>query len=60
MQASKTNWLFYIESTLIKSFHAINDLKKTNILIHCPSGEDGSSILSSLIQLSADPYYRTF
>lgn len=57
---TKTNWMYYVENTLIKSFYAVNDLKKQNILIHCPTGDDGSAVLSSLIQLICDPYYRTF
>lgn len=46
---TKTNWMYYVENTLVKSFYAVNDLKKQNILIHCPSGDDGSAVLSSLI-----------
>ena len=59
-QLTKTKWLLYIEVVLQKAFDIDLGLKKSNILIHCPSGDDGSSVLSSLAQIIIDPYYRTF
>jgi myotubularin-related protein 1/2 len=36
------------------------NLRKFPVLIHCPTGMDGSSVLSSLVQIVSDPFYRTF
>jgi len=35
-------------------------LKRQPVLIHCPTGGDGSAVLSSLAQIIIDPFYRTF
>ena len=56
----KTKWPIYIEEALQKAFDIGIALYKFNVLIHCPSGDDGSSIMSSLAQIIMDPYYRTF
>ena len=56
----KTKWSAMIEEVLQKSFDIVQNLRKNSVLIHCPSGADGSSVLSSLAQLILDPYYRTF
>lgn len=49
-----------IEEVLQKAFDIVQNLRKNSVLIHCPSGADGSCVLSSLAQLILDPYYRTF
>lgn len=57
---AKTKWLSYIENILQKAFDIDFLLKERNILVHCPSGDDGSSVLCSIAQILIDPYYRTF
>lgn len=56
----KTKWPGLIEQVLQKSFDIVLTLKKHSVLIHCPTGSDGSCVLSSLAQIIMDPYYRTF
>ena len=56
----KTKWPFYLEEALKNAFTISTGLSKQNILIHCPSGADGSSVMSSLALLILDPEYRTF
>lgn len=58
----KTKWLSQIENILNHAFKAANILThhSANLLIYCPHGSDGSSLLSSLTQVIIDPYYRTF
>ena len=59
-QFTKTKWSQYIEEVLGKAFDVGIGLSKNNILIHCPNGDDGSCVLSSLSQIVMDPFYRTF
>jgi hypothetical protein len=59
-QLTKTNWLLYIENVLEKAFDIDSSLKQANVLVHCPTGDDGSAVLCSLAQIIIDPYYRTF
>lgn len=56
----KTKWPVYIEEVLQKAFDVVLTLKRHSVLIHCPTGSDGSCVLSSLAQIIMDPYYRTF
>lgn len=45
---TKTNWLLQVENILQKAFDVQATLKKHNVLIHCPTGDDGSCVLSSV------------
>ena len=56
----KTKWPYYLEEALKNAFTISTGLGKQNILIHCPSGADGSSVMSSLALLILEPHYRTF
>lgn len=58
----KTKWLSQVENILNFAFKAANILTHhaANLLIYCPQGADGSSLLSALTQVIIDPYYRTF
>lgn len=56
----KTKWPIMMEEVLAKAFDIVQNLRRNSILIHCPSGADGSCVLSSLAQIILDPYYRTF
>lgn len=58
-QVLKTKWPLLIEEVLQRAFDIGQALSKDNVLIHCPSGDDGSAVLSSLVQIIMDPYYRT-
>lgn len=56
-----SSWLKYIKlllsstDTLVKSIVFNN----SNILVHCSDGWDRTAQITSLVQLSLDPYYRT-
>lgn len=56
----KTKWPIYIEEVLQKAFDIGLGLVKSSILIHCPTGDDGSSVMCSLAQIIMDPFYRSF
>ena len=56
----KTKWPVMIEEVLIKAHYILHQIRKRSVLIHCPTGTEGSAILSSLAQVMIDPYYRTF
>ena len=50
-EITKMSWILMIEKTLSRAFDIDNDLmskKQTNVVIHCPTGDDGSCVLSSL------------
>ncbi|CDO94352.1 unnamed protein product [Kluyveromyces dobzhanskii CBS 2104] len=62
LNSDKSNsWLKYIKlllsstDTLVKSIVFNN----SNILVHCSDGWDRTAQITSLLQLSLDPYYRT-
>ena len=45
----KSKWPSRIESTLRAAGDIVQDLKKANILITCPTGSEFSCVLSSLV-----------
>mmetsp|Transcript_21811 Transcript_21811/g.33743 ORF Transcript_21811/g.33743 Transcript_21811/m.33743 type:complete len:87 (+) Transcript_21811:1524-1784(+) len=49
-----------LEEAVHTSFNAAFFMNKGPVVIHCNTGNDGSSVISSLAQLIADPFYRTF
>ena len=55
-----TRWLAMIEDILWRAYFLLGHLKTDTVLLHCQSGNDASSVLSSLAQVMSDPYYRTF
>ncbi|CAJ0866332.1 3607_t:CDS:10 [Entrophospora sp. SA101] len=58
----RSNWLKHISSLLyaavkiIKNVHVYN----SHVLVHCSDGWDRTAQLTSISELSLDPYYRTF
>ena len=44
----KTKWPTMVEDVLKKAFEIVGSIRKTSVIIHCPTGADGSSVLSSL------------
>jgi len=56
-----TGWLTQIENLLMNAIQVWTLLTQNNenVLIYCPKGTTGASILSSLTQIFIDPYYRT-
>lgn len=58
----KCDWIQFVESVLLNSQKASKLIieGKNNVLVYCPLGTSGTPLLSSLIQLFCDPFYRTF
>ena len=56
----KSNWPFILDRTLREAINVADFLRRQPVLIHCPTGGDGSAVLSSLAQIIIDPFYRTF
>lgn len=58
--ANQTRWTLMIEHVLFEAFKLVKNLRTHTVLIQCYNGKDASSVLSSLVQIISDPYYRTF
>lgn len=58
----KTDWILQIENIITTAFKVAEVItqKQANVLVYCPMGNSGSSLLTCLTQIICDPFYRTF
>ena len=55
-----SKWNFHIQQILTSSRYVVEKmLAHESVLIHCSDGWDRTSIVSSIVQLALDGYYRT-
>lgn len=62
LNSEKSNsWLKYIKLLLSSTDTLVKSVifNKSNLLVHCSDGWDRTAQITSLIQISLDPYYRT-
>lgn len=62
LNSDKSNsWLRYIKLLLSSTDTLVKSMvfNHSNILVHCSDGWDRTAQITSLVQLSLDPYYRT-